>query len=179
MTLATFLRLLRRQFVLVISLTLIGAAGGAISAMLTPPRYATSTEVMLSVRLGDDATAVERTQSKTYATQAMTSYQSIVTSSLVLKPVIEDLGLSTTAAALAGRVTASVATNSTIMRITVTSSSPGQTARIANAIAGSFAETVTGTLEKRDRETRYSFEVVTLQQAQVPTQPVAPNSTLR
>lgn len=169
-----YLRVFRRQIVVIVASVLIGLSTGALVAMLTPLRYQASTEVMVAAQVADTATPAERSLATGYAKQAVETYRSLITSSLVLDPVTEDLGLT---AAPTG-ISASAPLNSAIITITVDNRNPGQAARIANAVAESFATVVTGTLEKRDQAAAFSIRIVTLEPAQVPTNPVAPNLSL-
>lgn len=178
MGLSAFLRLLRRQLVLVIAATLIGVSIGALTAMLTPQRYESATDVYLSVRVGADAAPSERSQATSYAQQVVESYRSVIASSLVLAPVIESLGLDVTPAQLAEAVRTSTAAGSVVITIAVGDENPGQSARIANAVADAFADAVANTLEKRETAASYSVQVLQVQQAQVPTEPVVPNLRL-
>ncbi|WP_136055510.1 polysaccharide biosynthesis tyrosine autokinase [Microbacterium sp. K24] len=173
-----YLRVLRRQLVLVVAGLLIGLSTGALVAMLTPPRYEASADVMVTVQVSDTATSSDRALATSYAMQAVGTYRTVLTSSLVLSPVIEDLNLSTSPERLAGRISTDAAVNSAIISISVENRNPGQAARIANAVTESFTTVVTETLEKREQETAYSVRLVTLQSAQVPTVPVAPNLPL-
>lgn len=173
-----YLRVFRRQIVLIVAGLLIGLSTGALVAMLTPQRYEASAEVMVTVQVADTATPAERTLATGYARQVVETYRAILTSSLVLQPVVDELGLTTTPARLASDIQASVPLNSAIVTVTVGDSNPGQAARIANAVTESFSTVVTETLEKRDQQTGYSVRIVTVQPAQVPTVPVAPNLQL-
>ena len=173
-----YVRVLRRQLVLIVAGVVIGLSTGALVAMLTPQRYEASADVMVTVQVSDTATASERALATSYAMQTVGTYRSVLTSSLVLAPVIEDLNLPTTPARLAARIQTSGALNSAIITVSVEHSNPGQAARIANAVTESFTTVVTETLEKREQQTAYSVRLVTLQTAQVPTTAVAPNMQL-
>lgn len=173
-----YVRVLRRQVVLIVAGLLIGLSTGALIAMFTPQRFEAAAEVMVTVQVADDATTSERSLATGYANQVVETYRTIVTSSLVLEPVIEDLDLPTTPAGLASRINASVAANTAIITIGVEHRNPGQAARIANAVTESVTTTIAETLEKREQETAYSIRMVTLQPAQVPTVPIAPNLQL-
>ncbi|WP_091035151.1 polysaccharide biosynthesis tyrosine autokinase [Microbacterium oxydans] len=169
-----YLRVFRRQIVVIVASVLIGLSTGALVAMLTPLRYQASTEVMVAAQVADTATPAERSLATGYAKQAVETYRSLITSSLVLDPVTEDLGLTTAPTG----ISASAPLNSAIITITVDNRNPGQAARIANAVAESFATVVTDTLESRDQAAAFSIRIVTLEPAQVPTNPVAPNLSL-
>lgn len=169
-----YLRVFRRQIVLIVAGLLIGLSTGALTAMLTPQRYEASTDVMVTAQVADTATPAERALASGYAKQAVETYRAIITSSLVLQPVVEDLGLSARPSSI--RATATL--NSAIIRITVDDRNPGQAARLANAVGESFTTAVTDTLEKREQEAAFTIRIVTLEPAQVPTTPVAPNLQL-
>lgn len=166
-----YLRVFRRQIVVIIAGVLIGLSAGALVAMLTAPRYQASTNMMVTARVADTATPAERALATGYAKQAVETYRAIITSSLVLDPVVEDLGLTSRPSG----ISVTSALNSAIITVTVDNRNPGQAARIANAVADSFTTVVTDTLEKRDQETAFTIRIVTLEPAQVPTVPVAPN----
>lgn len=169
-----YLRVFRRQIVVIVAGALIGLSTGALVAMLTPQRYEASTEVMVTVQVADTATPAERSLATGYAKQAVETYRAIITSSLVLEPVMQDLGLSSAPSG----IRATSVLNSAIITISVDNRNPGQAARIANAVADSFSAAVTETLEKRENEAAFAIRIVTLEPAQVPTVPVAPNLQL-
>ncbi|WP_431806788.1 polysaccharide biosynthesis tyrosine autokinase [Microbacterium paraoxydans] len=173
-----YLRILRRQLVIILAGAVIGLSVGALIAMLTPQRYQATTEVMVTVQVGETASPTERALATSYANQVVQTYRDIVTSSIVLDRVIDDLGLDVDRAELAASVDASTQLNSAILSIRVNDTNPGQAARVANGIADSFSAVVSDTLELREQETSYSIHIVTLQAAQVPTAPVAPNTQL-
>jgi capsular exopolysaccharide synthesis family protein len=178
MTAQDYVRLLRRNLVLIIALTLIGLSVGVLVALTTPTRYSTSTQLLVSAQTADGATPAELNLARGYAQQAVTSYIDIIPSSLVLQPVIDDLGLDTTVAQLSSRVSVSAATSSTAITLTVTHPNPGQAARLANAIGESFATVVAEELE-RPIDTRPSIvRIDTLEAASVPVSPSAPNIAL-
>lgn len=169
-----YLRVFRRQIVVIVAGALIGLSTGALVAMLTPQRFEASAEVMVTVQVADTATPAERSLATGYAKQAVETYRAIITSSLVLEPVMQDLGLSSAPSG----IRATSVLNSAIITISVDNRNPGQAARIANAVADSFSAAVTETLEKRENEAAFAIRIVTLEPAQVPTVPVAPNLQL-
>jgi len=178
MDLRDFIRMLRRQLVVVIAATIIGVCAGAVVGLTTPQRFDASTRMLIAVDSGTSSSAVELNQGSSYAKQVVESYRSVLTSSLVLQPVIDDLGLDLTSAQLAGKVRSSVATQGVIITATVSDANPGQAARIANALADSFSEVITDQLEGRDQAAAYRIRVITVQPAGVPTTAAAPNLPL-
>ncbi|MEJ1089353.1 polysaccharide biosynthesis tyrosine autokinase [Microbacterium sp. Mu-80] len=174
MDLRDYIRVLRRHLIVVIAATLIGLSAGTLAALLTPQRYEASTQLMVAVDTGDSASSWEMNQANSYAQQVVESYRRVLTSSLVLQPVVDDLGLDLTAQQLASEVDVGVATRGVILTVTVTDANPGQAARIANAIGDSFSTVITDRVEQRDGAA-YSIRIVPLQTATVPTTPAAPN----
>lgn len=172
-----YLRVLRRNVVLIVSTTLIGIAVGALLALTTAPRYEASTELFVAAQspTGDSA---ELNLGRTYAQQAVTSYVTLVSSALVLQPVIDDLGLDTEPSDLAARVQASAALNSLAITVTVSDSNPSQAARLANAIGESFSTVVVEQLERHPDDQTSLIRIDTLQAAPVPVTPAAPNLRL-
>ncbi|MCR2823941.1 polysaccharide biosynthesis tyrosine autokinase [Microbacterium sp. zg.Y909] len=177
MDLHDYVRILRRNLVLIISLALIGVSAGALVALTTPARYTASTQLYVAV--GSNAgTTSEMTQGTNFARQAVTTYVSVIPSAIVLDPVIAQLNLSESAEDLAHRVSASAALNTVVIDVTVTDASPEQAARIANAIGESFTTVVAQQLEAPTGDRPSPVRIETLQPAQVPLTPSAPNMRL-
>ncbi len=178
MTVQDYLRVLRRNLVLILSLTLIGLSAGVLVAFNSPTRYTASTELFVSAQTAPGATPSELNLARGYAQQAVTSYLALITSSLVLQPVIDDLDLDSTVAELASRTSATASLASTAITVTVTDENPGQASRIANAIGDSFTVVVAEQLERPIDARPSIVRIDTLQAAQVPLKPSAPNVPL-
>jgi len=175
MDLRDLIRVLRRQLIVVIAAAVIGVCVGAMAALVTPQRFEASVRQLISVDAGSAAAPGELTQANSYALQVAESYRSILTSSLVLQPVIDDLALDLTTAQLAAKVSSTLATQGVLITTTVSDPNPGQAARIANAIGESFSTVISDRVERRDEATAFSIRIVTVQPATVPTAPAAPN----
>ncbi|WP_052166717.1 polysaccharide biosynthesis tyrosine autokinase [Microbacterium profundi] len=179
MTVQDYVRLLRRNLVLIVSLALIGLSIGLLVALTTPTRYTTSTQLLVSAQAGDAATPSELNLARGYAQQAVSSYIDIIPSSLVLQPVIDDLGLDYTVAQLSSKVSATAAsTTSTAITLTVSDRNPAQAARLANAIGDSFTAVVAEQLERPVDARPSLVRIDTLEAASVPVSPSAPNIPL-
>lgn len=178
MDLRDFIRILRRQFVIVIAATVIGICSGTIAGLITPQRFEASVQLMVAVDAGSTSTTTELTQGNNYAQQVMESYRSVLTSSLVLQPVIDDLGLNLTPGQLAGKVSTSLVAPGVIMTVTVSDANPGQAARIANTVGDTFITVITDGLERSEQASSYRIRVIPVQSATVPIKPSAPNLPL-
>lgn len=174
MTLHDYVRIARRNAVLIVAFAVIGVATGMLAALVTPPRYESSTDLYVSVRQGPNAAVADLAQGTSYARQVVTSYVAVMTSAIVLDPVIDELGLDTTAVDLAERIHTAAGTNTVVLTVTVTDSDPEQAARIANTVADSFSSVVAEELEGTSTGNDRAVDVETLQTARVPLEPTAP-----
>ena len=178
MELRDYVRILRKYWVLITALTLVGivAAGGV--SLLMKPAYEASTQLYVSVRSDSVATG-ELVQGSTFARQSVQSYVRIVNTESVLEPVISELGLDESPQELARRVTATVPVETSIIGITVSDADPERAAEIANAVAERFTDLVQDELEAIGTEPSASpVKLTTVQRATVPQAPVSPRIAL-
>lgn len=133
--------LLSRWYIVVAGILLGCAAAMALSATVTP-QYRATTKLWVSVGGDAESSALELAQGSNAAQQRIRSYLDLVSQPIVLKPVIEELGMSTSADALARAVSATSPTGSVVMEVSVTSPDPQRAAALAEAVARSFTEVV-------------------------------------
>lgn len=175
MELRDYVRILHKNWILLLILLVLGLAGGAGYAALQTPKYVASTQLYVSVRTEGAATG-DLVQGTTFARQMVTSYVDVVNTALVLDPVIDKLGLDTTVGALAPRVSASTPLNTVLIDISVTDGDPEQAAEITNAVAESFTAVVQGTLETPSTTDAASPVLITVTEPAVaPSSPASPN----
>jgi Capsular polysaccharide biosynthesis protein len=125
------------------------------------------------VRSGEASTG-DLSQGSTFARQAVTSYVSVVTSSIVLDEVIKELDLDTTSTELAKQVEASSPTNTVLIDISYTDPDPEKAARVTNTIGTVFANVVSDELENSSDGSQARVQLQTIEPAQVPDAPVSP-----
>lgn len=145
MELHDYLRILRRSWVLVVATALTGLLAGAAVSLLARPAYSSTTQ--LFVALNNSASVQDLQQADSFGQARVQSYVKMVTTPVVLQPVIDNLGLPVTAEDLAHDVEASADPNTVLINISVTNESAGQAADIAQAVATSLTKAV-DTLEK-------------------------------
>ncbi|MDQ0613803.1 succinoglycan biosynthesis transport protein ExoP [Microbacterium sp. W4I4] len=175
MELRDYVRILHKNWILILILLVLGLAGGAGYAALQAPKYVASTQLYVSVRTEGAATG-DLVQGTTFARQMVTSYVDVVNTALVLDPVIEQLKLDTTVAALAPRVSATTPLNTVLIDISVTDGDAERAAKITNAVAESFTGVVQGKLEARAESADASPVLVTITEPAVaPKSPSSPN----
>ncbi|MCR2764228.1 polysaccharide biosynthesis tyrosine autokinase [Microbacterium sp. zg.B48] len=140
MELTDYIRLLRKNWLIIAVATLIGVAVAAGWSLTRTPQYEASSTVFVSTQAG--GTVAELQQGQNFTQSRVTTYANLVPTPIVLNPVIAQLGLGMTAGELAGRITASSPLNTTLITVTVTDADPVAAADIANAIGGSLTSAV-------------------------------------
>ncbi|XBH22175.1 polysaccharide biosynthesis tyrosine autokinase [Jonesiaceae bacterium BS-20] len=173
MELRVYLRILHKSWALIIATTLVGVGLAGVVSLLMAPQYQGKTQLYVSVRPESSATG-DLVQGSNFARQIVASYVDIVNTSVVLDPVIEELGLDITSGELSKSISADSPLNTVLINITATSTDPKQAADIANATGDSFANVVQTTLEGDGKDAQSS--IVRLTTTQPATEPIAPTS---
>lgn len=178
MELRDYIRILQKNWILIVAVAVLGAAMAAAVSIASTPKYESTTELYVSVRSGADSASSELVQGTSFARQAVTSYVSIVTSASVLDPVIDDLGLDLTSRQLASKVSASSPLNTVLIQITVSDNDPQLAADIANAVGANLADVVVNMLEKPEGAGVSMVRIETVQPAVASGSPTSPNVPL-
>jgi len=173
-----YLRILHKNWILIVALSLLGIAAASTVSIVATPKYVSSTELYVSVRSGVDSATSELVQGTSFARQAVTSYVSIVNSARVLEPVIDDLGLDVTSQQLAARVTAASPLNTVLIQISVTDDDPVMAANIANSVGENFIDVVVNALEKPEGGGASMVKIETVEPALPAAKPASPNVPL-
>ena len=177
MELRDYLRILRKGWIVMLAVTIAGLVGGAIASLVSPTVYSSTAKVLVSVTSPEDVTAAELTQANALAQRKAIAYVNIVTSPDVLGPVVDDLGLDTTPAALATRITAASPATSGVIEIAATSSNAGQAADIANAVSSELSDFV-DTVEKPQGGGESPVQLTVAQPAVAAASPTSPRTSL-
>lgn len=175
MELRDYVAVLRKYWVSIVGVTLLGLATAATVTLVTPPTYTASTAVFISVRGGDSAG--ELLQGANYATNQVRSYAQVATTPTVLQPVIDKLGLQTTPALLAENVTASIPTNTAIVEVSVVDRDAELSARIAQATSEQLVATV-DLLSPSDASGKRAVAATIVTPATVPLEKTTPRTAL-
>lgn len=175
MDLRDYLRILRRNWILIASMTLAGLLVGGTASILTKPTYTAETQLFVSI--SSSGTVQELQQGNTFSQARVQSYVKTVLSPIVLQPAIDSLGLDITPAELENRVKATTDLNTVLINIAVSDSSPVQAAATAQAIAGSLITTIDN-LEKPKTGGTSPVSLSVIKPAVAPSAPSAPNTRL-
>jgi succinoglycan biosynthesis transport protein ExoP len=128
-----FVRLLRRNWAILIALVLLGALASGYLSYTQKPQYQSTAKVFVSVQ--DASTVSDLSQGNTFAQQVIKSYADAATTPLVLDRVIQQLGLQESSAELAQRISVNVVLDEVVLEVQVTDTSPRRAADIANAVS--------------------------------------------
>jgi capsular exopolysaccharide synthesis family protein len=169
------LRILQRNWILIVAATLIGLAAGGAASIFTKPTYTAETQLFVAIQ--SSGSVQELQQGNTFSQARVQSYVKTVNSPLVLQPAISTLGLNVTASELAARVTASTDANTVLINISVSDNSPVQAAAIAQAVASSLVNVI-DTLERPKAGGNSPVGLSITKPATAPTTPSAPNTRL-
>lgn len=175
MDLSDYLRMFRRNWTLIVAAALAGLLLGASVTLLSKPTYTADTQLFVAIQ--NSGSVQELQQGNTFGQARVQSYVEIIQSPVVLQPVIDSLGLSTTAAELADRVKASTDLNTVLINISASDVSAVQASAIAQAVASSAIAAV-DSLEKPKTGGSSPVNISVIKPATAPPSPSAPNTRL-
>lgn len=168
-------RLLRRNWIIIVTITLIGIICGGAVSILMKPVYTAETQLFVATQ---NSGSVQDLQSgNTFIQARVSSYVKTVSTPTVLQPVIDTLGLSVSSQQLAKQITASSDLKTVLVSISVEDSSPVQAAAIAQAVADSLVKTVDN-LEKPSAGGPSPVRLSVVTPAMAPVAPSAPNTKI-
>lgn len=173
MELYDYFSILRKRWILVLSVTLIVFGLSAVWTFSKTPQYQANTQLFVSVRTGE-ASAGELSQGSAYARQAVASYVSIVTDAIVMDRVVSELDLPVGGDELAAQVSASSPSGTVLIKIQVVDPDPERAALIANTTGAVVADVISSQLESTEKGMPARVQVDTTQPARVPDAPVSP-----
>lgn len=166
---------MRRNWLLIVTFTLLGLLGGGAGNLAVAPTYTAETQLFVAIQ--NSGSVQELQQGNTFSQARVQSYVKTVTTPAVLQPAIDSLGLDSTAAQLADRVKAGTDLNTVLIKISVTDKSPVQAAAITQAIAASLVDVVES-LEQPKTGGSSPVRLSIIAPATAPASPSSPNTKL-
>lgn len=140
-SLQEIIKIIKKRLVLIIALTVIGCAVAAgISFYVITPIYDAQTQILVNQK--GNADQVYSMQSTDTDLRLINTYQVIITSPVILAPVLESLDLDITTGQLAQQITVFSKTDSKVVNIRVEDPIPAKAADIANTLADVFKEKI-------------------------------------
>ncbi|MEV8147981.1 polysaccharide biosynthesis tyrosine autokinase [Arthrobacter sp. NPDC080073] len=175
MDLRDYTRIIRRNWILIVAITLVGIVLSGAASILVKPTYTSETQLFVAIQ--GSGSVSELQQGNTFSQARVQSYVKTVDTPAVLKPALESLGGSDSTDDLAKRVKASTDLNTVLINIAVSDESPAQAAAYAQAIATSLIKVVDA-LEKPKTGGTSPVSLSIIRPAEAPTSPSAPNTKL-
>lgn len=175
MELKDYLRVLRRNWIIILACVLLGVLVAGSTSLLIKPKYMSETK--LFVALQNSSSVSELQQGNVFTQARVQSYVKTVATPVVLQPVVDSLGLDESPASLANRITAISDVNTVLITISVTDDSPTKAAAIAQAVGGSLVDAV-DVLEKPARGDVSPVKLSIVTPAVAASSPVSPNVRL-
>ncbi|MGR0159130.1 polysaccharide biosynthesis tyrosine autokinase [Paenarthrobacter nitroguajacolicus] len=175
MDLREYVRILRRNWILIVAMALGGLLVSGAASLLVKPTYTAETELFVAIQ--NSGSAQELQQGNTFTQARVQSYVRTVKTPIVLQPAIDTLGLNMSVDELAGRVKGTTDPNTVIINISVADTSPVQAAAIAQAVATSLVNAVES-LEKPKVGGSSPVGLSIITPAEAPLDPSAPNTKL-
>lgn len=170
-----YLRLLRRNWILIIASLLAGVMASGAASILVKPTYTSATQLFVAIQSSGSVTELQ--QGNTFSQARVQSYVKTATTPVILQPAIDALGLDETPESLAARIRAASDPNTVLIDIEVDDTSPVRAAAIAQAVADSLIRGL-DSLErpKAGGTSPVSLSIIT--PATAPSVPSAPNTRL-
>jgi len=135
-------QVVRARWPVVLAVTVLAALLAALISMMTPRAYTTSTQGFVSVSDPQARSQNVLASGSQYILARMTSYAALASSTEVLTPVVETLGLDRSAAELSAQMSSRTVVNTTFIEVTVEDADPALAARIADATMQQLATTI-------------------------------------
>lgn len=170
-----YLRILRRNWILIAASLLAGLMAAGTASILVKPTYTSATQLFVAIQSSGSVTELQ--QGNTFSQARVQSYVKTATTPVILQPAIDALGLDETPETLAGRVRATSDPNTVLINIEVDDTSPVQAAAIAQAIADSLIKGLDA-LERPEAGGTSPVNLSIITPAIAPSRPSAPNTSL-
>jgi succinoglycan biosynthesis transport protein ExoP len=165
-------RALRSGWLFVLLFVVLGLGASVLYLRLAPVTYTARADVYVSTVGGLNVS--ELNSGSNFAEQQARNLSLIATRERVLQPVVRQLRLPDSTASLGRAMTATVPTNSSMILLEVSNSSPSQAALIANAVSTSLINT-TADLLPPAKKGAPALRVQVVQPAVVPSEPAQPS----
>jgi polysaccharide biosynthesis transport protein len=172
MELRQYVRILRKRWLLVLSIVVLATLAAGLLAWTRTPIYEARTQLFVATGgVPDDLS--ERYQGGLFAQQRVRSYAQIVDSPLVTRRVIEKLGLDLTPEELGAKISAEAPIDTVLINVTARDESAERAQAIANALGEEFRSFVT-TVESPDGSPSSPVGVSVTRPAELPESPSSP-----
>jgi succinoglycan biosynthesis transport protein ExoP len=170
-----YLVALRRHWIVILVMTLLGVGAGALIAGNTTSTYEARSSVLLTPSEGVANT--ELGEVGNYMNYQIHSYAELARSRVVLDEVARDVTLPYGVDHLADQISAQVPVNTSIIDISITDTDRERAARVANSVAEHLVTAVEDAAPKPEADAK-TLDLRTVARAVTPQDPVAPRTPL-
>ena len=133
------LRIVQRRWLTIVVFFLLGLLGGGALTYFQTPQYESVAKVFIAADSNSDGDpGISSLYAGIFAQQRVQSYSELATSRELLQRVISRTNLNLTPSQLASKISASVGTNTVIIKLAVTDEDPAQAQKIAKAESEAF-----------------------------------------
>src|SRR5690554_3003864 len=164
--------MLRAHWVGIVVLTVVAVLLAGAASFSAVPEYRTVNTVLVAVQTGDSISDLN--QGSSFVSREVKTYAEVARSPIVLEPVVQKLGLRTSARGLRSAVTTSVKGETKLIDIAVTRSNAREVVAIADAVAAELA-TAVDELSPERIDGSPSVLISSIAPAAVPNEPFSPN----
>lgn len=170
MDLASYLRVVRKRWRIIVASALVMLCAAALLTLLTPKKYESTVQFFVST--ADSSTNAQLAQGGTFTQQRVKSYTELIATPKVLDPVAQRLNIEDPSE-LSSQITATAPPDTVLIEAAVTDRSPERANQIARALGQQFPQTISEI--ERVSETQPSpIKVTTVREPTVDTTPVSP-----
>lgn len=171
-----YFRVLRKGWWIVVASLLLGVGAATAVTLVQTPTYSATAKVFVSTQSA--GTVSDLVQGNAFSVQRVRTYSDLVSTPLVLLPVIRQLDLDMSPELLATRIVASAPLDTSIIAITVNDTDPERAADIANSASQNLAAVVQDVETPALDEAISPVKLTRAQEATVPLRPASPNIPL-
>lgn len=175
MQLQDYLRILRKQWGLIVIVAMVGLLAGAGYSLLQNPRYEATSRVYVAA--SSTETVSEALQGSNFIQSQLATYAEAASEPIVIENAIALLGIDETPGELGSTVTGSRPTNTLYIDLTANRATAEEAAAVANAVTASFVTEIPRMSQVSPGDDA-TVRVSIVREATVPGSPVSPNIPL-
>ena len=175
MELQDYILVLRKNWLVIASATVIGVLLGLLYSAFATPTYNATAQVFVSTSGASSASELQ--QGSNFTIQRVKTYTEIARTAAVLDPAIEALGYDVEVAEFRDSISATAPLNTTVLDVTASNEEAQTAADSANAVANALIDVVEE-IETTDQSAGSPLRLSIVQEATAPEFPASPRRTL-
>jgi capsular exopolysaccharide synthesis family protein len=166
-----YLRIVRKQWMLIAVVTGVAVAAAALLTLRTTPLYASTATLFISTSTGDDAATAY--QGGLFSQQRVRSYADLIDGESIAGSVRDSVAPARSVDDVQSSISASVVPDTVLLDLAVTDPDPEQAQRLATEVSVQFAALVAD-LETPPGSSEATVKVTVVDEADLPGSPISP-----